>query len=62
MLWRNNKIKNRHNSKVEMMKNYKKTIQYAKNEINKYPQIRPIILFLKRYFKNWTRINFSKEV
>jgi hypothetical protein len=37
MLQKNNKIKNRHNSKVEMMKNYKKTIQYAKNEINKYP-------------------------
>ena len=52
MLQKNNKIKNRHNSKVEMMKNYEKIVQYVKNEINKYPQIRPIILFLKRYAKN----------
>jgi hypothetical protein len=62
MLRRNNKIKNRHNSKVEMMKNYEKTVLYAKNEINKYQKISPIILFLKRYVKNLNIINFSKEV
>ena len=62
MLRRNNKIKNRHNSKVEMTKNYEKMVKYVKNEINKYPQIRPIILFLKRYVKNLNIINISKEV
>ena len=35
-----------------MMKNYEKTVQYDKNEINKYPLIRSIILFIKKYVKN----------
>ena len=34
-----------------MMKNYEKTVQYDKNEINEYPLIRSIILFLKKYVK-----------
>ena len=45
------KIDITYNSNMEMMKNYEKTVQYDKNEINEYPLIRSIILFLKKYVK-----------
>ena len=54
------KIDVTYNSNSEMMKNYEKAVQYVKNEINKYPQIRPIILFLKRYVKNLGMNKFFK--
>ena len=62
MLQRNRKLKIdiTYNSNIEMMKNYEKTVQYDKNEINEYPLIRSIILFLKKYVKYLNMINFSK--
>ena len=36
----------------EYLENCEKNVEYVKNMVKKYPQIRPVLLFLKRYFKN----------
>ena len=35
----------------EYLDNCLKNVEYIKNEINNYPQIKPVLLYLKRYFK-----------
>ena len=34
------------------LKYYKKVVEFVKNAVNSYPQIKPVILFIKRYIKN----------
>jgi len=41
----------------EYLENCEKNVEYVKNMVKKYPQIRPVLLFLKRYFK---KINMNK--
>ena len=36
----------------EYLKNCEKNVEYVKSMVKKFPQIRPVLLFLKRYFKN----------
>ena len=36
----------------EYLENCEKNVEYVKSMVKKFPQIRPIFLFLKRYFKN----------
>ena len=45
------------NNNEEFLHIYEKNVIYVKNAINEYPQIKPVILILKRYFKN---INMNK--
>ena len=45
------------NNNEEFLHIYEKNVKYVKNAINEYPQIKPVILILKRYFKN---INMNK--
>jgi DNA polymerase sigma len=37
----------------EYLLNLNKNVQYVKNKLEIYPQIRPVLLVLKRYFKNF---------
>ena len=39
------------NENKDFLENCEKNVEYVKNEIQKYPQIKPVLLFLKRYFK-----------
>ncbi len=41
----------------EYLKDLQKNVDYAQNSIKNYPQIKPVILFLKRYFK---KMNMNK--
>ena len=41
-----------YNDNADILRCYEKTVEYVKNEVDKYPQIKPVILFLKRYIKN----------
>ena len=39
------------NQNKEYLDNCEKNVDYIKNEIKNYPQIKPVLLYLKRYFK-----------
>ena len=39
------------NDNKEYLENCEKSVEYVKNTINNFPQIKPILLLLKRYFK-----------
>jgi len=39
------------NDNKEYLENCEKNVEYVKNTINNFPQIKPILLLLKRYFK-----------
>lgn len=41
-----------YNNNEENLKYYKKVVEFVKNAVNSYPQIKPVILFIKRYIKN----------
>lgn len=41
-----------YNNDEENLKYYKKVVEFVKNAVNSYPQIKPVILFIKRYIKN----------
>ena len=41
-----------YNNNEENLKYCKKVVEFVKNSINSYPQIKPVILFIKRYIKN----------
>ena len=41
----------------EYLENCEKNVEYVKSMVKKYPQIRPVLLFLKRYFK---KMNMNK--
>ena len=45
------------NNNEEYLHINEKNVNYVKNAINEYPEIKPVILILKRYFKN---INMNK--
>jgi DNA polymerase sigma len=45
------------NNNEEYLHINEKNVNYVKNAINEYPEIKPVILVLKRYFKN---INMNK--
>ena len=45
------KIDITYNENKEFLENCEKNVEYVKNEIQKYPQIKPVLLLLKRYFK-----------
>ena len=45
------KIDITYNENKEFLENCEQNVKYVKNEIKNYPQIKPVLLLLKRYFK-----------